>query len=117
MCVKQKKKLQKARAAMSFTDQKPRMATEEECQAKWSCGNPGEYFRCAFCGYKFKPGDYWRWHYTNSTKGAGGNPMVCEMCDMDDRTALTEKWRTMIVEAKERMWVFTKCYFHGCPRD
>ena len=93
---------------MSFTDGEPRIAAPNDLDARWMCGLPGQYFRCAFCGYKFKLGDYWRFHFTNSTPGAGGNPLVCEVCDMDDRKALTEKWRAMVQEHEIRFWWFNR---------
>jgi hypothetical protein len=75
---------------VSFIDGKPRVATEAECKAKWSGRGPGTNFRCCLCGYKFKVGDVWRFQYTNSTKDAGGNPLVCQACDGPD---LIERWR------------------------
>ena len=92
----------------SFTDGKPRVATTEDCQAKWSGGREGEYFRCAFCGRKFQEGDYWRWIYTNDTPGAGGNPIACETCDTHDRESMIAKWKAMHAEVRGRMWWFTQ---------
>ncbi len=66
---------------MSFTDQKPRTATKQDIKAPWSGRKGGKNFRCGFCGYRFKVGDYWRFVYTNDTKGAGGNPLICMLCD------------------------------------
>lgn len=82
---------------MSFTDQKPRIATEEKCKASWCGGKNGKYFHCYLCGHKFKPGDYWRWIYTNSTPGASGNPMVCKKCDTPDAV---EVWKSRIRDVK-----------------
>lgn len=95
---------------MSFLDGKPRIATEEECNAQWMCGKRGEHFRCCFCGYKFKVGDYWRCQYTNSTPGASGNPLVCEKCDAP-REELVAKWKAMhdevrAIEKDQRLWWF-----------
>lgn len=65
-----------------FTDGKPWQASAKDCAARWSCGKPGEFFRCALCGHKFVEGDTVRWQYTNDTPGAGGNPLVCAKCDV-----------------------------------
>lgn len=91
---------------MSFTDQQSRIATDKDCHTAWGGGKNGSYFRCAFCGYKFKPGDYWRWIYTNDTPGASGNPSTCKSCDTGDRASMVEKWKAMHEEAKSRMWWF-----------
>lgn len=63
---------------MSFTDQQQRIATEEECSAEWDGLPNGKAFRCELCGYKFTPGDKWRWIYG---RGKTVNFMVCEKCD------------------------------------
>ena len=91
-----------------FTDGKPRTATAEECTAPWAGGRAGKYFRCAFCGYKFLEGDYWRWIYTNDTPNAGGNPSTCKDCDTGDRQSMIAKWEALWREAKGRMWWFTR---------
>ena len=91
----------------SFTDQKARRVTQTDIDGRWGGGRPGEYFRCGFCGYKFKLGDSWRWIYTNDTSGAGGNPNVCEKCD-DTKDNLIKKWKAMHEEADGRMWWFCK---------
>lgn len=52
------------------------VATKEHCNARWSCGRPGERFRCYFCGHKFVVGDEFRMVFTNDIKGAGGNPLT-----------------------------------------
>ncbi len=92
-----------------FTNQKPRIATEQECKAKWGGGKPGEFFRCGLCGYKFKVGDYWRWVYTNNIPSYGGNPMVCESCDGD---GVIERWKELLDQWKKdkkgRYWYFTR---------
>jgi len=92
---------------MSFTDGKPRVATVEDINACWGAKPKGELFRCAFCGYKFKVGDYWRWQYTNNIKGAWGNPMVCKDCD-DEPKKVCEKWKAMHQEAREKYWWFVE---------
>jgi hypothetical protein len=95
----------------SFTDQKPRIATEEDCAAKWNGGKPGEFFRCGLCGYKFKPGDHWRWVYTNHLRGYGGNPMVCQVCDGANEEViarwkeLTDQWKA---DKEGKYWRFVK---------
>lgn len=92
----------------SFTNGKPRIATKEECSAKWSGGNPGEYFRCAFCGYKFQPGDYWRWQYTGDIPNASGNPLVCKECD-DGPEETRKKWQEKCQEFRsDKWWWFTR---------
>ena len=75
----------------SFTDGKPRKATEKDCKASWCGGKPGEHFRCSFCGKKFQIGDIWRFQYTNDIKGTIGNPLVCEKCD-EGHERTREKW-------------------------
>ena len=62
----------------SFTNQKPRIATQEDLEAPWSGGKPGEFFRCKLCGYKFQLGDYWRWVFVKGYT----NILVCEPCDI-----------------------------------
>lgn len=89
----------------SFTDQQPRKATREDLTARWLGGNPGEYFRCCLCGYKFKLGDYWRWVYTNHVPYAGGNPIVCEKCDGTNEE-VAEKWKKMRKEVRTKYWYF-----------
>ncbi len=68
---------------MSFTDQKPFIATEENIHSPWNGYRDGRNFRCGFCGKKFKVGDIVRWVYTNDSniKGVAGNPFVCSECD------------------------------------
>lgn len=85
---------------MSFTDGKPRIATEADVKARWCCGKPGEYFRCGFCWYTFQVGDYWRFFYTNDTPGYGGNPLVCKNCDRP-RDELLQIWKEHYAEATE----------------
>lgn len=92
---------------MSFTDQKPFTATEEDCRCAWSGRANGEYFRCGLCGHKFIPGDVVRWQYTNDMPGAGGNPMVCQKCDGPPEV-VREKWKAMHEEARTRFWSFIR---------
>lgn len=72
---------------MSFTDQKPRTATEEDLKAPWSGGTQGRYFRCKLCGHHFQLGDYWRW--ISMSKVHCINIIVCKACDTPD---VKEKW-------------------------
>ena len=89
----------------SFLHGDPQIASEDHLKARWSCGKPGERFRCAFCGYKFKLGDTWRCQYTNSTPGASGNPLVCVTCDLPPEQ-LIAKWKAMHEEHEARFWWF-----------
>lgn len=93
---------------MSFTDQKPRVATEEDCTARWSFGKPGQNFRCSLCGYRFKVGDIWRWQYSygktitiDGRKRGLTNFMVCEKCDGPDAL---DRWAAANEEALTRFW-------------
>lgn len=93
---------------MSIFSETLKAATKEECNARWSCGKPGELFRCGFCGHKFKEGDMYRGIYTNGTPGAHGNPLVCEKCN-DSTGALIAMWKHMhedVRKYKERYWWF-----------
>lgn len=89
---------------MSFTDQKPRIATEDDCtRVPWSGGKKAAYFRCYMCGHAFIPGDQWRWVY------AGGrgviNVTVCEKCDGPD---VLDRWVAQNYEAYTRFWWCTR---------
>ena len=79
----------------SFTDQKPRVATEADCLAKWS-GDPAN-FRCYMCGHKFEVGDVWRWLYSKTTI----NPLICEKCDGPD---VLERWVAHVKRGLEVYW-------------
>lgn len=76
---------------MSMTDQKPRVATEEDVRMPWSGGANGKYFRCKLCGHKFVVGDYYRFVFHRY-----GNIIVCQGCDKDDPVAewtrIHEEW-------------------------
>lgn len=85
----------------------PQIATPADVTAEWLCGKGGKYFRCALCGYRFQVGDRWRLVYTNSTPGAGGNPLVCKECDGTNEQVI-EKWLALRAEANERFWWFTR---------
>ena len=95
----------------NFFAEELRTATQKDCQARWSCGRPGELFRCGFCGHKFITGDKFRALYTNDIKGGYGNPLVCEQCnDTTDRlrdkwTEKHSKWREAI---KDEFWWFER---------
>jgi hypothetical protein len=95
----------------SFTDQKPRIATEKECKANWGGGKPGEFFRCHVCGHRFRPGDKFRWVYTNHLRGYGGNPMVCEACDGTNEEVIA-RWKKLVDQWKDdrngKYWWFVK---------
>ena len=82
---------------MSFTGQKPRKATQKECDAHWN-GREGN-FRCYLCGYTFKLGDVWRWVYGSRAKVM--NCMVCEACDGDD---VLDRWVAANKELAQRFW-------------
>jgi len=93
---------------MSFLDGTPFIATQKYLDASWMGGRKGIYFRCHMCGYKFKLNDTIRCVYTNDTKGAGGNPLICTTCDGDDVKQRwiekCQKWR----EIKKLYWAFVR---------
>lgn len=77
---------------MSFTDQKPFVATEAHVKARWGSG-----FTCKLCGHKFVVGDTVRWVYANGTKDQQtGNFMVCARCDGED---VLQRAKTSYIEA------------------
>lgn len=82
---------------MSFTDQKPHIATEKDCNKHWGGKPDGRRFRCFLCGYKFVPGDVYRWVYSSKYL----NPLVCTKCDGED---VLERWHAMCEEVKTRFW-------------
>jgi hypothetical protein len=86
---------------MSFTDQKPRVATEEQVKARWGGEPNGKNFRCYLCGHKFVVGDVWRWVCSNSV---AGNLLVCAKCDGPN---LVEKWTKLYAEfMQDKFWSF-----------
>ena len=90
----------------SFTNQEARIATEKDCKASWSGQPNGRRFRCGLCGYKFKPGDYYRWQYTNDMPGAWGNPLVCKACDKGPE-GVRKAWKKLHNEYKQdKFWWF-----------
>ncbi len=81
----------------SFTDQKPRAATESDLRLPWS-GAPRN-FRCYLCGHHFEVGDVWRWVFSN---GRGViNFLTCAKCDGDD---VLDRFVAVAKEARERFW-------------
>lgn len=87
----------------SFTNQKRRIATKDECGFRWGAAKNGERFRCYLCGHRFVEGDGWRWQYDNNP-GGYGNFMVCDNCDGED---VLTRWATAHDEwnaAKRRAW-------------
>lgn len=91
--------------AKSFTDQKPRVATESDCAMQWGFSSKrGEGFRCYMCGHRFVPGDTWRWVYANGGGAPGGNFLVCVQCDGED---VLERRRQLYAEFHaDRFWSF-----------
>jgi len=85
---------------MSFTDQKPRVATNKDVVAPWGGGKYGIYFRCYLCGYKFTVGDYFRWVFHST-----GNFLTCKDCDC---IGVAQKWEQVQEEAIHKYWWFTK---------
>lgn len=94
---------------MSFTDQKPRVATIEDCNRPWGGGKNGEWFRCYLCGHRFTPGDTWRWIFAGAIRGryvgALCNPIVCDRCDGED---VLERWQEMYAIVNTKFWWFVR---------
>lgn len=81
---------------MSFTDQRRRVATEEECRRSWAGEKDGKRFRCGLCAHRFKAGDGWRWVYTagasfeiDGKKSGVCNFLTCDSCDGPD---VIDRW-------------------------
>ena len=102
---------------MSFTDQQPRIATEEDCKASWSGHKNGAHFRCYLCGHKFQVGDQWRWINANSRSFVSPkdgktyglpNLLVCDSCDdaegPQDNDRILNEWVDAHIELNERFW-------------
>ena len=79
---------------MNFTDQKSKIATEQDTTAPWGGAKNGKYFRCYLCGHKFQVGDKYRFIFSNH-----GNLMVCNACDENDPIQkwieLHEEWKLL----------------------
>jgi len=84
---------------MSFTNQKPFVATAADCAAGWSGGKNGKYFRCYLCGHQFIPGDTVRWVF--AAHQHLGNFMVCVKCDGPD---VLDRWVLHNQEFRQRFW-------------
>ena len=89
----------------SFTDQKRRVASEEDCRARRHGGEPGENFRCSLCGRRFKPGDGWRWVYgghLEHDRASLPNFITCDACDGPD---VCGKWHALWKEFhSDKFW-------------
>ena len=96
---------------MSFTNGKPFVVTKKDLETRWSCGEPGEYLRCALCGHRFEEGETCRWQYTNDVHGAFGNPFVCTICDKGRDAIVLEIVARRAELYSERNWWFRK--LHG----
>jgi hypothetical protein len=82
---------------MSFTDQKPRIATADDLKANWGGSPSGQRFRCYMCGHRFVVGDQWRW-----VSGKGTiNFLVCAECDGPD---IFVRWTEHVAESQKRFW-------------
>jgi len=92
---------ERRRSDMSFTDQKPRIATAEDTKAPWGGKKNGEWFRCYLCGHRFVEGDYWRWVYGKETI----NFNVCKSCDGDD---VRERFKEHVDKCKKIFWWWRK---------
>jgi len=82
---------------MSFTDQKPRIATEADLHAPWGGVARGKRFKCYLCGHPFAVGDIWRWVHSS----AYGNFLVCKACDGEDAV---QRWLAANQELETRFW-------------
>ncbi len=92
---------------MSFTDQKPCIATEAIVKQPWSGGKNGKYFRCYLCGHKFVAGDQYRFVFCKGIT----NCIVCQSCDGTNEE-VENKWRELHAEfeglSNGKFWHFTK---------
>lgn len=86
----------------SFTSQEPQIVTESALKARWGGYDPGVYFRCKLCGYKFKLGDYWRW--ISGSRSGIINFIVCEGCDVGGNDKLGNRVKEREKEFEERYW-------------
>jgi hypothetical protein len=92
---------------LSFTDQEPRCATEEDLKGNWGGYKNGKGFRCYLCGYKFKKDYYWRWVYSPKSM----NFITCEECDGED---VLERWKQAQEELGTRFWWMMEMYKEAC---
>lgn len=89
----------------------PKVADKAVCEARWSCGEPGQFFRCGLCGHKFIIGDEYTIIFTNDMPKAGGNPIVCKTCNGNTTEETRQKWKAHCAEfavSKEKFWFFHK---------
>jgi len=94
---------------MRFTDQKRRVATEDDLGRSWGGEPKGTRFRCYLCGYKFKAGDGWRWVYSDCRKAQLDgktwgltNLLTCDACDGKD---VIDRWAKLHEEFYQpRFW-------------
>jgi len=84
---------------VSFTDQKPRIATADDCRARWNGARDGKTFRCYLCGHKFEAGDQWRW--VHATHRSVINFMTCASCDGPD---VLDRWIEHVKDGEQRFW-------------
>jgi hypothetical protein len=89
----------------SFTNGKPRIATEEDCKARWGTNRNRHGFRCRLCGHKFQVGDVWRFVLANFTGSPlkYGNFLTCIACDGPD---VVSRAAAQEIEAETRFWWF-----------
>ncbi len=94
---------------MNFLNGERNIADIKTISARWMGGKKGEFFRCGFCGHKFKEDDGWRMIYTNNIPKAGGNPLICDNCFIDKEGA-RQKWKEKCerfeVIIKKEFWMF-----------
>ena len=89
---------------MSFTDMKPRVATEAHCTAAWGGEKNGKLFRCYLCGHKFTVGDVFRWQMMGNMV----NLIVCSDCD-GSPDELTDKYKKLEQDFNDnKYWYFRK---------
>jgi len=86
---------------MSFTDQLPRIATEQDVALRWS-GCTGN-FRCGYCGHKIAVGERWRWVFTNDIPDAPGNPLCCGSC-LTQAELATDGSQAQVTERLRNAW-------------
>lgn len=88
------------------------IADEEMVKAPWFGMPNGEWFKCGFCGHKFKVGDKLRWIYTNDIPGAPGNPLACMYCCYTYKQPqvehLREVWKEMSEKVRKKYWWFVR---------